>query len=109
MTSPLPALLGGGGETGLPQVMTGPSMVTIPGLGSLPPKLAKRIVQNDFVDMRELLPESWRVETQQANGSQKMGPLLGPITDFQLFRRQAANAGSLDWGTILCCTTITSL
>ena len=71
--------------TGFPQVMTGPSAVAIPGLGSLPPKLAKRIVHNNFVDMRELLPELWRVEPQQANGSQKKGLLLGPITDFQLW------------------------
>ncbi len=41
----------------------GASTVTnIPGLALIPPKLVQKILKGDYIDMRELLPESWRIE-----------------------------------------------
>ena len=36
----------------------------IAGFGSVPPKLVKRIVGKEYVDIWELLPESWQIETE---------------------------------------------
>jgi hypothetical protein len=33
------------------------------GLGSVPPKLVKKIVGKEYIDIWELLPESWHIET----------------------------------------------
>ena len=44
------------------------------GLGALPQKLTKRIVGKEFVDMRELLPESWRSDSQQSGSTQQNLP-----------------------------------
>ena len=38
----------------------------LPGFGSVPPKLIKKIVAKEYVDIWELLPESWQI---QADGS----------------------------------------
>jgi hypothetical protein len=34
----------------------------IPGLALIPPKLVQKILKGDYVDMHELLPETWRLE-----------------------------------------------
>ena len=34
--------------------------LTVPNATSLPPKLTRRILAKEFIDMQELLPESWR-------------------------------------------------
>ena len=36
----------------------------LPGFGSVPPKLIKKIVANEYVDIWELLPETWQVEME---------------------------------------------
>ena len=36
--------------------------IFVPGWTSVPPRMLKKIWNLEFVDMRELLPESWRVE-----------------------------------------------
>ena len=36
----------------------------LPGFGSVPPKLVKRIAAKEYVDIWELLPETWQVETE---------------------------------------------
>ena len=51
---------------------------------SLPPKLSQRILAREFIDMRELLPESWRTDSQQA-GSTPKGVARGPIRDLKLW------------------------
>jgi hypothetical protein len=36
------------------------------GFGSVPPKLIKRIVAREYMDIWELLPETWQVQTAPA-------------------------------------------
>ena len=38
----------------------------IPGWGSVPTRLTKKILALEFVDMWELLPESWRLKLAEA-------------------------------------------
>ena len=74
--------------SGTPSPATGPGAqraYSFPGLGTLPPKLAKRIADREFIDMRELLPEAWRVDTPMAGNSQSKPLPRGPITDFKLW------------------------
>ena len=78
------AVAGTGGPGLSGGVPSFPSSAT-PGLNSLPPKLVKRIIGKEFVDMRELLPESWRSESQPSSAAQQKGQPQGPITDFQVW------------------------
>ena len=56
------------------------------GLATLPPKLMKRILQKEYVEMYEILPESWRLETEAAAPSgQGKRPRRGPITDIDIW------------------------
>ena len=56
------------------------------GLATLPPKLMKRIVQKEYIEMYEILPESWRLETESASPSgQGKRPRRGPITDIDVW------------------------
>ena len=57
---------------------------TVPNATSLPPKLTRRILAKDFIDMRELLPESWRSEPQQTSGASRM-LARRPVRDFKLW------------------------
>ena len=41
-----------------------PDLLSLPGFGAVPPKLIKRIVAKEFIDMWELLPETWQLETE---------------------------------------------
>ena len=55
--------------TAVSSVPSGPAPSTadlarLPGFGSVPPKLVKRIVEKEFVDIWELLPESWQLESE---------------------------------------------
>ena len=36
----------------------------LPGFGSVPPRLIKKILAKEYVDIWELLPETWQVETE---------------------------------------------
>ena len=36
----------------------------LPGFSSVPPKLIKKIIAKEYVDIYELLPETWQVETE---------------------------------------------
>ena len=66
---------GAGASTGSP---------TVPNATSLPPKLMRRILANEFIDMQELLPESWRSEPQQTGGASRT-VARGPVRDFKLW------------------------
>ena len=37
------------------------ALASLPGLGSVPPKLVKRIQGKEYVDIGELLPETWQL------------------------------------------------
>ena len=124
-----------------------PDLLSLPGFGAVPPKLIKRIVAKEFIDMWELLPETWQLETE-ATCCHSKRPRRALVTDIGVwtecyatmaailssaypskapqffaylrtitkasrtfesaawatydmaFRRQAANRGNLDWGTI---------
>ena len=54
----------------------------------IPPKLVKKILSLDFVEMAELVPESWGVEsdtTSQCCHQTRPQPRRGPITDITLW------------------------
>lgn len=116
------------------------------GFGAVPQKLVKKILAKDYVDIWELLPESWQVEMEACCHAKR--PRRSLVTDISVwtecyatmaailssaypekaphlfsylriitkasrtfegpawasydmaFRRQAANRGSLDWGTV---------
>lgn len=62
-----------------------PDVLTqLPGFGSVSPKLAKKIMAQEFVDMWELLPETWRLE---AEGSccQTRHPRHALVTDISIW------------------------
>ena len=128
-------------------VMPAGGLSDLPGFGSVPPKLIRRILAKEYVDIWELLPDSWQVESEGTCCHAKH-PRRSLITDINLwtecfatmaailssaflakapqlfaylrtitkasrtfegpawasydmaFRRQAANRGSLDWGTV---------
>ena len=128
-------------------VMSAGGFSDLPGFGSVPPKLIRRILAKEYVGMWELLPDSWQVELKGTCCHAKR-PRRSFITDINLwaecfttmaailssafpakapqlfayfrtitkasltfegpawasydmaFRRQAANRGSLDWGTV---------
>ena len=42
----------------------GDNLLALPGFSSVPLKLVKRIVERQYVDMWELLPEMWQIETE---------------------------------------------
>ena len=58
--------------------------LTVPNASSLLPKLTRWILAMEFIDMRELLPESWRSEPQQ-NGGASRTVADGPVRDFKLW------------------------
>ena len=39
-------------------------LAILPGFSSVPPKLTRRILAKEYIDMWELLPESWQVEME---------------------------------------------
>lgn len=56
------------------------------GLATLPPKLMKRILNREYVDMFEILPESWRIEADTASqAGQGKRPRRGPITNIDVW------------------------
>ena len=61
-----PAVLAGTSKepTGKDLGIEGPSaeVASLPGFGSVTPKLIKKIVAREYVDIWELLPETWQVE-----------------------------------------------
>ena len=70
-----PLVLAGAGVT--------PQLAHLPGFSSVPPKLIRRITSLEFVDMLELLPESWRVDSASQSGCcpHTKRPRRGMVTD----------------------------
>ena len=56
--------------------------MALSGLGSVPPRLVKKILALEFIDMWELLPESWRVESTESGCC---NPRRGLVTSFPLW------------------------
>ena len=54
-----------------------PGTVSIPGWSSVPPRLVRKILSLEFVDMWELLPESWRLD--QCEGSSCFATLVAVL------------------------------
>ena len=57
----------------------------IPGWGSVPPQLTKKILALEFVDMWELLPESWQLEPAEPGCCHSRRPRRGLVTNFPLW------------------------
>lgn len=56
-----------------------------PGLALIPPKLVQRILKGEFIDMYELLPETWRMEEAQDSCCRSSRPKRGLVTDISLW------------------------
>ena len=61
----LPSLLPAGGGSGAVPVLAVGASGMGDGLVPVPEKIAKKILGMEFVEMRDLLPDSWRVEEEQ--------------------------------------------
>ena len=59
--------------------------VAIPGWGSVPPRLTKKILALEYVHMWELLPESWRLEPAEGGCCHSRRPRRGLVTSFPLW------------------------
>lgn len=57
----------------------------LPGFGSVPPKLIKRIVAREYVDIWELLPETWHVESAEGACCHSKRPRRSLITDINVW------------------------
>ena len=58
---------------------------TVPGLALIPPKLVQKILKGEFVDMYELLPETWRAEEPRDSCCRSSRPKRGLVTDISLW------------------------
>lgn len=57
---------------------------SLPGLGSVPPKLVKRIQGKEYIDIGELLPETWQLESENTCCHSKR-PRRSLVTDISLW------------------------
>ena len=62
-----------------------PGTVSIPGWSSVPPRLVRKILSLEFVDMWELLPESWRLDLSEGSSCHARRPRRGLVTNFLLW------------------------
>ena len=58
--------------------------MALPGWGSVPPCLVQKILALEFVDMWELLPESWRLESTESGCCNPRRSRRGLMTSFPL-------------------------
>ena len=59
--------------------------MALPEWGSVPPRLMKKILALEFIDMWELLPESWRLESTESGCCNPRRPRWGLVTSFPLW------------------------
>ena len=57
----------------------------IPGLALILPKVVQKILKEEYVDMHELLPESWRLEEQHDSCCRSSRPKTALVTDIALW------------------------
>ena len=79
----MPTMAGGDSAGDGPKTPTNDIML-LPGFGSVPPKLTRRIVAREFVDMWELLPETWQLETE-GSCCQTRRPRRSLVTDINIW------------------------
>ena len=74
------------GSSTTPKVVLSASQIVgaIPRFATVPPKLIQKIINGEYVDMSELLPETWRLEEAQGGCCQSKCPRRGMITDFHI-------------------------
>ena len=58
------ALVASPTASGTTAVIPAGDLSTLPGFGSVPPKLTKKILTKEYIDIWELLPETWQLETE---------------------------------------------
>ena len=68
----------------LGRVATPEDLASLPGFDSVPPKLVKRILAKEYVDIWELLPETWQLEAEGFCCHSKR-PRRGVVTDISLW------------------------
>ena len=73
-------------ETATPSAAATPvpaEISSLPGFASVPSRLVKRIMSKEYIDMTEMLPETWRLEMSAASGCcpHAKRPRRGMITD----------------------------
>lgn len=85
--------LGGGGilsassNPGMPVGITVPPLPLLP-TGSLPPKLVKKILDLEYVNMAELVPDMWQQSEEEGPKcchQTRRGSRRGPVTDILLW------------------------
>ena len=70
-------------------------LLNIPGFASVPTELIRRIWGLEYIDMWELLPETWRQETAQSSACcHSRRPKRGLITDIALWTECPHHTGS---------------
>ena len=52
---------------------------------ALPPKLVKKILELEFIDMAELIPNAWRYQEDDTTKCCHHSPKRGPVTDILLW------------------------
>ena len=99
---PLFTLAGGSGtqtsaSTGLPRwplpIQTtskgadgaGSDLLALPGFSSVPPKLIKRIIDKHYVEIWELLPETWQLESESTCCHVTKRPRRSLVTDISIW------------------------
>ena len=63
---------------------TNQPLASLPGLGSVPPKLVNRILAKEYIDIWELLPETWQLESENPCCHSKR-PRCSLVTDISLW------------------------
>ena len=58
---------------------------SLAGFASIPPKVIKKIVGKEYVDILELLPETWQVESESSPCCHSKRPRRSLITDFNVW------------------------
>ena len=59
-------------------------MATLPGFGAIPPKLFQKIIAGEYVDIWELLPETWQIENEGSYCHSKR-PCRSLVTDINIW------------------------
>lgn len=79
------------GAASLPSV----DLSSFAGFASVPPKVIKKIVGKEYVDIRELLPETWQVELENSPCCHSKRPRRSLITEFNVWAEGYATTYNL--------------
>ena len=71
----------------LATMSTAPELIAAPQSWPLPPKLVRRIISLEYVDMGELVPDGWQFQEEEQGKccQQAKRPRQGPVTDILLW------------------------